>query len=171
MENPVVELILKENPKATKEAFHRHYMPMYLLGLFIAVFFCIPLAPNLLWWDELDWEVQVMEVFWLGSMLFMFVFPSLSHQLSKCRIRKLYPEGIPDVLVQFGDTILLTSGKNRVEYQYDWIARTKKYRYSYALCFKHRSELRLGYNSYTKGDFETLKALLRENCPNAKIKD
>lgn len=168
MENSPVELLIHFDEKPRKEAFLRRRRYMYITAWAYLVFLLLIQVPLLLQGGS-DWQDHVGllsgEVI---ALALCFSAPRLSYWLYMRRFRKLYPNEVPDVQVQFGESIVYTTGNSRVEYKYEWIANTKKYRYSYALVSKGNEHLLLPYDSFVKGDMDALRTLLRERCPNLK---
>lgn len=171
MENVPIELVIPYDIKAKKEAFLRRSGFMYLIAVLYAAYELYLFLPALRFLPYLAARDLILYGFVVLVAVMLFTLPHFIFYRSLRRTKKLYPNGLPEVKMTFGDTIVGVYGGNRVEYQYDWIVRTKKYRRSYILVLKSRQQIALPYNSFAKGDLESLKALLREKCPGVKIVD
>lgn len=128
-------------------------------------------VPGFRFWAYLSWEDRGLLLFsGLAAVLFI-VWPFVVVRFRHRRIRKIYNGRIPDVHLEFGDSILSYNDHSRAELTYDWIIGTKRYHYFYALVLKDKSCLVIDEQCFTKGDLESLKALLRDKCPGVKIVD
>ena len=101
--------------------------------------------------------------------------------------KRIYKVEQVECTTQVGDTIVYTlQGSDPCEYEFDCIKKVVSAKQSYLLCFKKRvvaevdssgkphyinkkGNLILTREGFTKGDFESFKAYLREKCPNVKI--
>lgn len=174
MEEPIIELHMEYNEQARKafrEAFVRRRIPFYALTVVLAAEVLSNVFHMLVFWSFLNWPDRLISLVPLAIVALLICMPFIQMHSAESRTKKLYGGTIPTSHVTFGDSILLNSGNDRVEFRYEWIKKTKRYRYSYVIVMQGGRALRVVYDSFTKGDLESLKTLLREKCPGVKIVD
>lgn len=90
-------------------------------------------------------------------------------RLIKKTSKSIHNDQTYETLVQFGNSIFLQEGKFSIDIDYSKIIKIFYLKYSYVLMFTNTNGIMVGYDSFTKGNFEDFKEFIKENCINAKI--
>ena len=111
---------------------------------------------------EIEKSTYVVGFFLMLSMLFAWIFPSISANAILRKGQKANPDGRPESIVWFGDWIETNdAGNARIKFEYSQIHKVYSLKSRYVLVIKNQM-LILDRNGFCKGTFEEFKQFLRE---------
>jgi hypothetical protein len=109
-------------------------------------------------------------LFAMGGILTAVYFVPDLFAWSSMRHSKQQNDGVfPETVITFGDAIELREGMIHLTVEYRKITRVIRLKHSYVLMLGKRNGVIIDPNGFSRGDFPSFKAFLREKLPDLKI--
>lgn len=113
-------------------------------------------------------EAYTSPATWLLLAYLVFLIwglPVLQARATLQQRRKLCNDTLPETVITFGDTIVVTEGSHRSEYQYSQILRIVPMKRSSAMMIDRRIGILVDPRGFNRGTYADFLSLMREKNP------